>query len=295
MILFTMEFQAKQTVDLREIYTFQPATTEDIYNQVQELSVRRLKPFNTKRRLSFYPLKTMVRCSFCGHNMVVGPSTGSKGKRYLNYRCDNPLCIKNSEENRKKHRNDPTKIKPSIRARIVFNFIYELLKDGLDLTEEDYNDYYKNLTQLSDSTREKIGIEVHSLQGRLKFLNQEIKERSLGLGKANQIPTVRKINEDKVIELELEKGGLNNQIEELQGKITKPEEDRLSIEQFLNLSKNAGVIIQSADAIIKDKICREIFLNFTVDEEKVLSYQLKPHFAEMLKSKQQRTGRGPGN
>src|SRR3989338_5430263 len=55
--------QAKQTVNLREIYNFEPATTEDIYNQVQELSVRRLKPFNTKRRLAFYPLKAMVRCS----------------------------------------------------------------------------------------------------------------------------------------------------------------------------------------------------------------------------------------
>ena len=77
---------------------------------------------------------------YCSHNMVVGPSKGQAGKRFLYYRCDNPLCIKNSEENRKKHRNDPTKIKPSIRARVIFNFVYELLKGGLDLTEEDYND-----------------------------------------------------------------------------------------------------------------------------------------------------------
>lgn len=82
---------------------------------------------------------------------------------------------------------------------------------------------------------------------------------------------------------------------ELKDQLTDPEEDRLSIEQFLNLSKNAGVIIQSADAIIKDKICREIFLNFTVDEEKVLSYQLKLHFAEMIKHHQSTSSRGGGN
>lgn len=235
--------QAKQTVDLKDIYNFVSATTEDIYNQVQQLSFRRLRPFNIKRRSVFYPLRGMIICSFCNHNMVVGPSKGQAGKRFLYYRCDNPFCTKNSEENRKKHRNDPTKIKPSIRARVIFNFIYELLKDGLDLTEEDYNDYYNNLTKISDTARQKLGIEIHSLQG----------------------------------------------------KLTKPEEDRLNIEEFLNLSKNAGAIIQSADVVIKDQICREIFLNLTVNEEKVLSCQLKPHFEEMIKQHQLRTGRGDRN
>ena len=272
--------QAKQTVDLREIYNFQPATTEDIYNQVQELSVRRLKSFNTKRRMAFYPLKAMVRCSFCGHNMVVGPSTGSKGKRYLNYRCDNKLC---------------TRKKKSIRAKEIFNWIYDFLKEGLNLTEADYKRYYKDLTKLTDEKRQKIGIEIHSKQGRLKVIDQEIKERSLGLLQLNIQPTVKKVNEDRVLELEQEKEELNNKIAGLKEQLTDPEQDKLSIDQFLNLSKNAGVIVQSADAIIKDKICREIFLNFTVDEEKVLSYQLKPHFEEMIKHHQSTTSRGPGN
>lgn len=218
----------------------------------------------------------MVICSFCGHNMVVGPSKSQAGKRFLYYRCDNPLCVKNSEENKKKHRTDPTKIKPSIRARVIFNFIYELLKNGLDLTEEDYNDYYQGLVKLSDSTREKINIEVHSKQGKVKAITQEIKERSLELCKASVLPTVRNINEARVIELESEKANLEDQIAKLKEELTNPEDDKLSIEEFLNLSKNAGAIIQSADVVIKDQICREIFLNLTVNEEKVLSYQLKP-------------------
>ena len=106
---------------------------------------------------------------------------------------------------------------------------------------------------------------------------------------------VKKVNEDRVLELEQEKEELNNQIAELKEQLTDPEQDKLSIEQFLNLSKNAGVIVQSSDAIIKDKICREIFLNFTVNEEKVLSYQLKPHFEEMLKHRQNPSSRGAGN
>jgi len=84
--------QAKQIVDLRPIYAFQTATTEGIYNQVQQLSIRRLRPFNLKRRMVFYPLRGMIICSFCSHNMVVGPSKGQAGKRFLYYRCDNSLC-----------------------------------------------------------------------------------------------------------------------------------------------------------------------------------------------------------
>ena len=84
----------------------------------------------------------------------------------------------------------------------------------------------------------------------------------------SQQPTVKKVNEDRVLELEQEKEELNNQIAGLKEQLTDPEKDKLSIEQFLNL---------------------------TVDTKKVLSYQLKPHFEEMLKSKQQRTSRGREN
>lgn len=286
--------QANQKVDLKELYKddFEPATTEEVYNQVQALSVRRLKAFNTKYGKVFYPLKKMIICSFCNHNMVVGPSKSHTGQKNLYYRCDNALCIKNSPENRIKKTGDPTKIKPSIRAKVIFNFIYDLLKNGLGLTEKDYNDYYGKITKIADSAREKINIEIHSKQGKLKVVNQEIRERSLEITKPGYTETVKKIGQDKIAELEQEKEQLDNDIGKLKNKVTNPEEDKLSIEQFLNLSKNAGVIVQSANQIIKDQICREIFLNLTVDEEKVLSYQLKPHFEEMIKYRQSTTGRG---
>lgn len=74
-----------------------------------------------------------------------------------------------------------------------------------------------------------------------------------------------------------------------------PERNKLSLEQFLNLSKNAAGIVHSADAVIKDQICRFIFLNFSVDEEKVLFYQLKEPFATLLEQRKIRTSRGGEN
>lgn len=92
-----------------------------------------------------------------------------------------------------------------------------------------------------------------------------------------------------------EREGLEQDIEVLQKKLGNPEEEQLTIEEFLNLSKNAAKIVKSGDAIVKDMICRYIFLNLTTDGTKVLSYQAKEPFATLLKRRQQRTSRGAGN
>lgn len=54
-------------------------------------------------------------------------------------------------------------------------------------------------------------------------------------------------------------------------------------------------IKKSADAIIKDKSCREIFLNFTAGIDEMLSYQAKPPFDEMLKLHSIVSSRGERN
>lgn len=271
--------QANQTVDLRQLYDFQPAVTEDVYNQIQEQGNRRLKPLNTHRRMTFYPLKAMVHCFFCGHNMVVGPSTSKTGKKLLYYRCDNKLC---------------TRQKRSIRAKIIFNWVYEFLAKNFKFTEEDYNQYYAHLTTLTDRNREKLKIQIHSKEASLKSVEREIRELSLGLIKP-QKPIVKEEGEKRLAELEVEKITFKEDIKKLRDKLTDPNKDRLSLEQFLNLSKEAAIRVQSGGPVQKDAICREIFLNFTVDEEKMLSYQAKPVFEAMLKTRQNPSSRGPGN
>lgn len=260
--------QATQKVDLHQIYNFEPATTEEVYNEVQKLSIRRLKPFNTRRRMSFYPLKTMIRCAFCGHNMYVGPSKGGSGRRYLNYRCDYENC---------------TRKKKSIRAKDILGFIYQFFEEKFKLTEADYLKYSAYLSHLSDAKREKMKIDIHSLEGSLKSVKAEIKDISLKIVHFVNAPTIRKVNESKIAELEIKKNELEQEIQRLKEMETDPERDKLSREQFLNLVKNAALIVKSANPVIKDEICRLVFLNLTVNEEKVLSYQLKPPFDEMLK------------
>lgn len=270
--------QAKQEVDLRQLYDFEPAVTEEDFFEIQQLNYRRIKP-NKPHKVAFYPFRQMVCCAYCDSSMVVAPSSGSS-KRYLYFRCDNTNC---------------TRKKRSIRAKVVVDFIYDLLHEGLNFSEKEYKDYLKNITIISDKKRASIRLDLHNRQGVLKHVSGEIKEISYRLIKLEKGSRVYKENMDRIARLEEEERTLKKNISKLEGQLRDPEEDKLSIEQFLNLSKNAERTVQSADEKVKDLICRFIFLNFLVDEEKVTSYQLKEPFATLLKQRQSSSSRGAGN
>lgn len=269
--------QANQKVDLRELYDFVPAVSEEDFFEIQRWAYQkhRMKPSKPHTN-AFYPLRMMVFCSFCNESMRVAPSKGNT-KKYLYYRCDNKRCLRK---------------KRSVRAKVIFDFIYQLLEGGLNLTEKEYHEYYDNLSKLTDENRQKIRAQLNTHQGVLKRVQGEAKERSLQILKLDPQSRIYRENAERVSELEDEEVELQKEIAKLEKQIRTPEDDKLTLEQFLNLSKNGGVIVQSADERIKDIICRRIFLNFFVDEEKVASYQLKEPFDTLLKQREFLSSRG---
>ena len=82
-----------------------------------------------------------------------------------------------------------------------------------------------------------------------------------------------------MIELDVEAKSMRNAIKSINRKLKIPKKDKLTIEQFLNLSKNADVIVKSGVAPVKDVICRLIFANFEIDDKKVTSFRLNEPFA----------------
>lgn len=272
--------QAKQQVDLRDLYDFEPAVSEDDFNHIQSLSYRRIKP-SKSHALTFYPLRLMVHCLFCGMTMRVGASKSRMGKRLLYYRCDNKSC---------------TRKKKSIRAKVIFvDFLYKFLEDGLHLTEVEYKKYYEGISQITDQKRQKLRIELNSKRGALKVTKREIDEVSRKILDYKKEDRIWIANRKRLDELEdLEKQFVQD-IAKLEKLLANPERDKLSLEQFLNLSKNADKIAKSPIPEVKDAFCRKIFLNLTVDEEKVASYRLKPPFDVLLKHRQQSLGRGDRN
>ena len=218
--------------------------------------------------------------------MVVGPSTSQGGKRILYYRCDNQDC---------KWRKDKTITPRNLRGKVILNFLYEFFAKDFKLTEEDYKRYYEKLDKLTAERRIKLKTQIRSLQGSITALEEDIRVRSLKIADLNLQGTAKTVNEQKIAEEVAEKEEIEADIEKLKTLLTDPDKDRLTLEQFLNLSKKAETIIKSADAIKKDTIVRLIFLNLDVDNQKVASYRLKPPFDAMLKTRLVTPSRGAGN
>ena len=259
--------QKEEEIDLRSIYDFQGAVTEEEFYKIQVLSGKRMQPYK-KKRVSYYPLKMMVVCSFCGNHMYVGAVQGHKYK-YLTYRCDNKYC---------------TRQKKSIRGKVIFDFIYDLLQNGINFTEEDYQKYLEDMKQLTGKKHEELKAIIYSKEGRLKILEHEIREIAYKVLKFDEDSPIRRVNEKRVEDYEIEKDQIKSELVTLKGQLVDPDQQIITLENFLNLSKNAGKAVQTDDPVIKDAICRLLFLNFSVDEKKVLSYQAKPPFDTLIKT-----------
>lgn len=270
--------QANQEVDLRKIYDFQILIAEQQYIEVQRLTDKRIKPYKAKKRATYLPLKMMITCSYCGNHMYPGASQGYK--KYLYYRCDGKYCTRKEKG-----------IKRSIRGKVIFDFIYKFLEEGVNLSESEYKKYYKGLMRLTVAQREKMLLEIHSKEGIIKSNRVQIRDISYKLLN-EQNKTVKEINEERLEEMKLQSDILGVEVTKLKDQIRDPEQEKITIEDFLNLSKNAVSTIKSGDAVVKDAICRLIFLNLSVDNEKVLSWQLKPPFDELLKSRVVNFSRG---
>ncbi|MCE7898300.1 MAG: hypothetical protein DPW11_04570, partial [bacterium] len=260
--------QGNRKVDLNASSTYKPAVTEADYLRVQSKENNRLHPIEARK--NFYPFRALVRCSFCDRNMVVAPSTSKSGKRYLNFRCDNTTC---------------TRSKKSLRVIKFLDFVYNFLEQGFNFTEQDYRQYQKDMTTYLEEKHNDERIKLHSQQGLLTHIETEIKETALNVLKFDPTSTVAIVGNNKLKSLRLRQAEVEDVIGKLKESLSKNHTENLTLEEFLNLSKNAATYIKYGDEFVKDAICRLIFLNFQVDEEKVTMYQLKEPFATLLKSR----------
>lgn len=273
---YGMLHQGSQIIDLRTKYEFVPAVSEEDFVQINAMGRSRLIPINTHRH-TFYPFKAFAKCSYCNGNMTVGPSTGGSGRRYLNFRCETPGC-----ERKKK----------SVRVKVMLDWLYDFLADGLNFTEEDYQLYRQEMTDIITKKSTKIERELHSKQGTLKALETEARDTALGMLKQPEGSTAQKYGEEHLKELEVQKEQLASDIVGLREMMPNIEQDTLALEDFLNLSKNAGRSIQAGTPELKDQIARIVFLNVWIDEQKVLNYQLKEPFETLFRDSLGITSRG---
>ncbi|MBP9817487.1 recombinase family protein [Candidatus Shapirobacteria bacterium] len=266
---YGMLVEGADTVDLRDKFDFVQATTEEEFYCVQKLSRGRLAPFNI-RRTTFFPLKGLVKCSYCHHNCVVAPSTGHLKKRYLYYRCDNQYC------ERKKR---------SIRGKFVFDFIYKFFEDNIKFGRKDYEEYMQSSKSIVQESNLAYDRRLNSINGELIQLGQEQDNYIISLGKLSVGSSSEERVNQKLKSIESKIDSLETERTNLKKDKQNPNDQIMSLDSFLNLCNNAVKIIKSANGVEKDLICRSMFLNLEVDEEKVTNFTLKEPFNTLVKSR----------
>lgn len=262
--------QASQTVDLRLLYDFEPMVDEELFNAVQVLGYGRTRDTATKKRAAFYPLRGLVYCAVCNDDayMVVGKNKSRDGSHKLTYRCDNPTCTREVK---------------SFRAKYVFNSIADML-GKLDLTDEAYERYSKQIDSQTGSKIVAIKERIQSNRGALTHIKSELKERGLAITKYDQSSPIYQTNADRIDELAQQQADLETDIINLNNKIVDPSQIKVSKEEFLNTLKLAPDKIRAGSAIEKDRVCRILFLNLRVDNEKVAHYLWREPFASLVKA-----------
>lgn len=267
--------QAGDEVDLRNIYTFKPTTTEEMYNKVQTMrNENSRRQLQLKKRANFYPLRGMVICDECNKRMVVGPSTSRSGKRILYFRCDNKECSRKQK---------------SVRASVIFEPMYEML-DQLKFTKKDYEEYSKTISQYTDEMLAKLRKERKSLIGSRNHKKNDLADKSrsfatLSKAEANTPQTVLDTLREDLENLQNELIDLDEQIGVIDSKLGEPSKIKLTKDEFLNLANSLGDKMRAGTSVEKDMLCRMLFLNLRLDNKNAPSYLWKEPYATLIKSR----------
>lgn len=268
-IYYGVLLQSQQETNLCDIYNFQTMIDKDTYDAVQELGYGRTKDVALKKRQTFYPLRGMVYCAVCNSPkyMVVGKNKSGSGKYVLSYRCDNKQCDRAPR---------------SLRAFHIFDSIDDTLAKFAP-TGKAYDRYKAEIESLTADMLIEIKQDIYSKKGALAHIAKELSERTLTAGRLGVKTPAYKRNEIDLEKLSIEHSNLEFEIQKLQEKIADPERIRLNKEEFLNLLKTAPDKMKAGSAVEKDALCRILFLNLHVDNEKVVSYLWREPFATMIK------------
>ncbi|HSX29734.1 MAG TPA: recombinase family protein [Candidatus Saccharimonadales bacterium] len=270
--------QASQTVDLCELTPFKKIVTKEMYEQVQALGYGRTKSHADKKRTTFFPLRGFVYCGVCNSDkyMKVGKNKTGGGTYVLTYRCDNKECTRQVK---------------SFRAKYIFESIYKTL-DKFELGDEAYGRYSAKIDGRTDEKIVEIKQAIHSKRGVLSHIKSELSERALAVGRMEKKSPAYQPNMDKLEQLADQQADLEEEIRKLDEKVANPRQIKVGREEFLNLVKTASQRMKAGSAVEKDVLCRILFLNLRVDNEKVASYLWREPFATLVKATEIQDGGG---
>ncbi|PIS08739.1 hypothetical protein COT75_05365 [Candidatus Beckwithbacteria bacterium CG10_big_fil_rev_8_21_14_0_10_34_10] len=288
--------QGKHIANLVEVYDYVPLVTVEEFLSVNKLSDI-TKVFKSKirgTRLGATKADFLRGKIICGHcNQVMSSGLTSKdtkdGKKwYYNYRCDTKSCTPIKQKSgRAVHQN--------VRASVVLDFVYAFLEKHSFASKEVYSHYVAEMKKVSKEKKKELDSLLRSLQAQKRNADNRIKDiKNLILEeKESEFRTIFK--KDLLVK--------DKELKEIEGKIVKTKQALKANEtavykysEFVELFQQLPDVLRKTKTMQgKDEIVSKIFLNFTLKDKKVASYQLNKPFKDFMDKGFVLYGRGREN
>lgn len=255
-------------IDLREIpqANFKPMVTEFEFNATQEVGRGHKNYLRKPNKFGILPLKGIVRCAECGNACTVYPSKSKGGQRYLYYTCRKPFCSRFNE---------------GTRGKIIFDWLYDFLKDGLRVSKKDYEDLIYNRKVNVNTIKNRLEAEIRQLEIRKRELDEKVDKISYQLLDITN-ETVKKSLEKQVDETKTQREELEVELEKKKDGKSALATVGITWDKFVNITKNIATKLKKGDKYQKDAIVRIMFVNILVNRDKVVNYSLKEPFLALL-------------
>lgn len=266
-----------EVIDLLEADPmFEPMVTSVDFLELR----RRLKDtYSFRKRVTKVKLfSKMVYCGYCGNVMSPGVSRsgGKSSNRYLTLRCSKKECPGHFDK----------AIKRGLRGKVLVDFILDLIGTGFEVDKTAYEEYKKEVNIGLLTYRESCLEQLKSIRRQITE-NKEIKERKTNALANAKGELIDELNQ-QIDGISIKVSGLKEKEKELQGAIITVDHhlqtESITYENFLNFFKNIGNLVKNSDnQYLVDKIIRMVFLNFTIEDQKVTKYSLNTMFSKYVK------------
>lgn len=259
-----------QIVEIKEVYSkFKPLISYEDFITVQKLIGEKGGWTLTD---DFLPFRNFVKCHNCNNYMLPARSRGKSGLRYLYMVCENKKC-KSEIEAKYGYKSN------RIRANIILDALVEVLEAHKEVSKDVYEKviakYKSKAIKEQEDIREQINIqkrEIMKLENKERLYSDRILSEDNYEGVQEGITRILNQRKERKDKLE----SLNITLAELKTKYALEVPD---YKIFLNFFEKLVPAIQKTDnPLLIDNIVKMVFLNTTVGNKKVLSYELNEPF-----------------
>lgn len=252
--------QAKQEVNLTELYEFDVMVRPSEFDEVQKT-----KRNHGKMVVKYeYPMRHLIYCAVCDKRRVAAPSRSHSGEYYLYYRCENRSCKS-----------------AAVRLLAICKAIEDFLEVGVNWSKLDEKAVLKEIVK-------RLGSDTsHATKERRRF-EQELRSAEEGYDSfiEDNFPQRGGFDEVEKAFYERKKEQFRKDIETLKGQIadmkkleqTKP----VTAENVLNTLKNSFQTFKEGDHLVKDQMAKMFFSNIHVQKGEKPILTVKEAFQDLV-------------